>query len=156
MGLLKARWDLRELSDQWEKRVSKLLWPYLSFIWCCGSSWSWTSLPLGWRGRPSEKTLGSDQGGWAWLHRERRDQTRHFSFHILAFHLSFSSNGNLVVSQLRAVLGSVVSNPAVQNTALPCLGQQQPHPFSCWQILFPAGRALPPSHALDLQRLWTV
>lgn len=136
--------------------MSKLLWPYLSFIWCCGSSWSWTSLPLGWRGRPSEKTLGSDQGGWAWLHRERRDQTRHFSFHILAFHLSFSSNGNLVVSQLRAVLGSVVSNPAVQNTALPCLGQQQLHPFSCWQILFPAGRALPPSHALDLQRLWTV
>lgn len=37
-----------------------------SSIWCCDSSWSLTSLPLGWHGQPLEKTLGNDQGGWAW------------------------------------------------------------------------------------------
>lgn len=71
----------------------------------------------------------------------KKGPKRHFSFHILAFHLTFSSKGNLIVSQLRAVLARVVSNPALQNTAFPAAAKE-PNLFSWRQIHFPGGRSI--------------
>lgn len=131
--------------------MSKLLWSYFSSIWCCDSSWSLTSLPLGWHGQLSEKTLGNDQGGWAWLQNKSRKPKMTFSFHNV-FYLTSSSSTNPIVSKQGAVLGRAVCNLALWNTAFLYLGQQQIHPFSA------CDRAVEPSHACpsSLQRLWTV